>query len=748
MSTTWLERLQADHGHRPRLYFTIQGIPDVFQEDVEDVPTALEASTRPRRKLIAQGGIKGPSPARLNREARRVEGGTLTLELMDDEDGTLAALFAPRRYRTTYVEADVAVADTGVDVKATTAISEGGHVYIGAETMKVNAKSSSALTNVTRGMYGSVATKHFGAAENGAAVFLSPPSWKGRRVYLTSYFLNDDGTTTADLSRSEGVFRIEHAPKQTGTRTWTIQCSELTDELYQKKIGRGLREVSIDPVNPTPSATDPGGWDIACSIEAAQQFALGDRATQVVMTNENGAYLCRELSDVDSLSISVTGPQLVTRIQNGGEGATVLTTLKHVAVIEDNWAQIILMLMCSRLGDGTNGGGFDALPGTERAHFAAPFFQMGAGIDAAEIDLAAFAAAGQDVMGSFVLDGEMSLGDAIFEFCLHTNSALYVTRAGLFSVRRLSVEANDAVMDVDESVILVDSKATVEYDEEAIKPRLDLLCNYDPLTGEYAGAVKTFDVELGDRYPGDDGELAISSRTIVIDGLPLGKSRIEGGEQAIARPTSTLGTVETMLRTIQVTNGRGRVFVGASTWHLDLLQLELGDLVSLGLEEPNLEGATSISQLARVIEIGVDWDRAEVQATFELVDQVYAIAPACLITSRSGGTLTLTTGTIEAGPDAATPGRMFAIGATVQTWDISAGTKETGVVVAVTDTTVEINPAPTLVVQAGIDLLRYGPQDDNAATPANDDGFDGLAFIYMMPDEENAAIVVEVTRLR
>src|SRR5574337_602391 len=116
MSSTWATRLANDDGHDLRLYFTIQGIANVFQEDSTDVPTTLEASTRPRTKLVQS--IE-QSETRLNLATRRIEGGSLTIRLTDDDSGTLAALFAPRSYRKGYCTANHSKAVTTLTVKST-----------------------------------------------------------------------------------------------------------------------------------------------------------------------------------------------------------------------------------------------------------------------------------------------------------------------------------------------------------------------------------------------------------------------------------------------------------------------------------------------------------------------------------------------------------------------------------------------------------------------------------------------------
>lgn len=747
MSTTWLSRLTSSHGHRPRLYFTIQGIPHVFQEDSVDVPTALESSLRPRTKLVTS--IK-QSPRKLPMATRLVEGGTLMLELMDDDEGTLKALFTPRRYRSTYVETTCNIGDTSVDVKATTQFAVGSYAYIGVETMRIDGVTASAFSSVARAQFNSREQKHLGALENGADVFTSPPSWKGRRVYLTSYFKNDDGSTTSDLSRSEGVFVIEKAPKHVGDGKWVIQCSDLSDEFYRRPIGAGLREMQLDM--PRVLAFDGANHTLDVGDAAVDQFVVGVQRTQVLMRDEIDQSMCFDLLDVDGSVLEMSVAQHVS--VESLNGPHPIKSVRHIAILKDMPAQIALQVLISKLGNQAVDS-FDQLPGGARTIEYGPSWRMGAGISQDEVDTAAFLRVGsQSGAFSFVVDGETTVADFLFDFCLHCNCVAYVTREGQLSVRAIASEANDATVDVDHDMLLPRAKLSTEYDEDVIKTRVSFECNYDPITTEFAGVVNFIDGKLMDRYPGEGETLRLSSKTIVVAGYPTGKRSTAYGLQSLSRPTMTLEALEGIMRPIMVSQGRGRAFV-SSEWHLDVMQLELGDLANLTVAAPDLEGADVGEgvggHLARLVEIGPEWDGPFAVATFELLDKPYVIAPACPIESAAGEVLTLSTGSLEA-YEPATPGQMFADGSAVQVYDASTGTIDDRTVVSHTDTTVTLNAAPSFVIatptQTTADMLRAAPQDDADAELTNDDGFDGLDFLYQMPDDENASTVVEVTRWR
>lgn len=740
MSASWLSRLTNTHGHRLRLYFTIQGIPNVFQEDEEDVPAVLEDEARPRTKLVQK---IHPATTKLVMAERRVEGGTLTIELMDDEAGTLTALFAPRAYRSTYVRADCDDNAATVHVKSEDEfVDEPGAVYVDGETIAYESRDADSLFDCERGAYGSTATGHFGSSEQGAAVYRAPSSWKGRRVYLHSYFLNDDGTTTAALERVEGTFRIEKAPRQDDDGQWVITCTELGNEIYKKKIGRGLREMEIEPTH-THDSPSPDDDERVLSVGlAVKQFAMGDATTQVVLKSDEGNFACVALIGVDETDAEITINPQASLVDPVAAPWHFTTAVRHIAILEDTWASIALQVLISKLGD-FGGGGFDRLPGTEPETFAGPSFQMGAGIPETEIDIASFQAAGDLIKGRYVIDSEHTVADFLFEFCLATNSVPYFTRGGLLAARPISSQSNDTAMSVNATHLHEGSRAVVEYDEEDIAPRADIECNYDVLTQEYCARINTYDETLAKKYPGDEKTLLLRSKSIIVEEYPLGKNRVPGGIQevrpsiGVARP---LVAVETDMRVIQVTSGRGRARV-SGRWHLDLLQLEIGDLVNLAISAPNLEGADSISQLARLVEIGPDFDDNAVDATFELIDQVFVFAPACLIESVDGAVLTLKTGTLEA-YEPSTPGQMFGDNFAVQVWDISAGTYVQRRVLSHTDTTVTLDSAPGFGIEDGVDLLRMDAQT-LPSDGINQDAFRDTDFAYQMHRQENSLITID-----
>lgn len=748
MTTTWATRLVAEHGQDLRLYFTIQGVPHVFQEDSEDVPTSLEHNLRPRCQVIEN--ISFPT-SKLNLTTRRMEGGSLVITLQDDDDDTLATLFSPRRRRSAYLTADLATGDTTVNVTSTSQFSSSLVAYIDAETVIFTGTTGTTFTTCTRGAYDSIAQSHFGDTERGSGVYTQPPQWKGRRVYLTSYFVDPDGSTTSDLARTEGIYTIEAPPRSMGGGKWELRCAELSDEMYSKKIGLGLKEVEVGPEARLAQVPTTNRLLIELGEENTPSFHVGDYTTQVIVRTTDDEALCRDLVEVDTTLFTMTldtEEYAIPAVGLGGAAtfglAGQVKSLRQVAILRDSPSQIALMLLTSRVGDAANGT-YDVLPGRARTIEGGPEWRMGAGILAAEVDSGAFLSVGKSTADwSYVVDSESTVGDFLFEFCLHTNSVAYVTRAGQLSVMTLAESSNASAMTIDSSLIVDEEPLQVEYDEDAISPHIALRCNYDPLTKQYVGEVTMHDTELSARYPNTDDALDLSSKSIVIAGRPIGTVRVHGGLQGIARPTVPQDAVAAKLRRIQVSEGRGRGYV-SGRFHLPVMALGLGSVVELTATVPDLEGNTAVAtKLARVIELGPRWDECEADMKLQLLDKLYVIAPGVRIASAAGAVLTLVSNGFEA---QGSGGAYFADGMPVQVWDVSGATKVSRTVLSTTLTTVTLSSAPGFVVENDVDFIR--PDNASLATTNEDlNGFDGFDFTYQIRNDENDPAVPFVSRWR
>ncbi len=751
MSSTFTGRLTGDEGRKLVRYVTIQGLPHLFTTGQAAPPAAVQSDIATRIVMRTVCSIKR-AKKKIDPEKLRMVGGSLEVILNDDAAGTLTALFAHRSRRSSFLITDVDTATASLDVDDSSPFPNNATIYVGGESVVVDTTPDPTVIDLFgRGAWGSEAQPHFGDAENGAGVFLTPPSWKGRRVTLRGYFLNDDGGSTADLAQTLDTFRLEAAPEFIGNGQWKLTCSHLSDEFAVRKIGTGLKEVTPTHglVRFDLTLTDAAAY---IEVESVEQFVVGDFTTYVRAEFDDGSVRIWPLLSVDDALLRIYidfGGNLV----EGSPGHVNMTikSVRHIALLLDtDIGRNAAMVLTSRLGTAANGA-LDELPGFKRTTFGGDEWRFGAGILAAEVDVDAFrdVGAGAPIPWSYVIDEEMPLADFLFDFCLATGSFWYVTAAGLLSVKRLAEERVDAVMNVDNGMVI--GKASVSYAEEGIYPRVLLTCNYDAAARDFEGDVTLLDPELADRYPTDDSRLEIETRGIVTMGI---NRRIPGGGAAgtLKRPPALLGDVELLLRRIQAASGRGPAFV-SFRGRLPTLQLDLGDIVLLSLDhEPDLEGnATITNRTARVIEYGPDDEKGSVTLVLAILDTLFHVAPASVIASTSNGVgaaaLTLDLQTTGPEVSSVTPGRMFGDGWVVRIFDISAGVFFDRQIFTHTDTSLTLTVAVGFVVEAGVDFVSLQPQDANhGVTIESDNGFIPDEFLYTM--ERDLQDADPVTRWR
>jgi hypothetical protein len=746
MSSTWATRLANGDGSRLRFYITIQGIPYVFQTSSTALPSSVLSSTYTRFKgldIPQQGG------SRLDLPQRRMIGGSLSFSLTEDGSGTLAALFSPRVRRTTFVNGDASASTATIAVQSTASLPSAGTVYIGAETITHTSVGvgPTRLAGCTRGAFNSKAQPHKGDALSGAAVYESPPWWFGRRVYLYGYFENLDGTTSADLDSQLGTFSIEENPRYDADRnTWSINCSELIDEHFAKTLGKGLRSVTIE--ESPPPLLDHQGSTINLPLDtgsaALDRFVLGDTGstTYALCGMSQGGYTMFRLNAVNADSIDL---EVGNRIRRPTRGLTVVD-VKHVALLEDTPAQCFLWAACSRLGDGTNGS-FDVLPGRHRDFFAEDDWQFGAGIESTEVDSAAIASVGAIARPfCYPIFSEHAFSSLIREFAIVTGTFAYVTRAGKLSFKRIDADAASAFT-VNDSTIVPATRPSIEFDEENIHPTVDLSANHDPIEDEFKLRIVLNDVELHERYANRVEPFSVEMRSLHVTVNPvLSLDSANGNTISVEWPYNSQpavfdgvesverSQVEHLLREEQMADGRGRAIVTAT--------VNIGDPVTLSVDLPDLEGATSItSRRALVVGRQPNFRDATVELQMMLLEaKVWRIAPACIIQSEAGAVLTLraNSATFPEGSDSGNA-NMFPVGCSVRCWDVSAATSQTRTVDAVSGALLTLSSALTFGggVESDVDFVTL---DTQAAAGANsNNGYDVRDFAYQMPTDETTS---------
>lgn len=763
MSATFASRLTGSDGRDLRMAIVIQGVPYVFQQGLTSLPDAVVAlagygdgSGHTRLPIV---GKVEQAAKDLDLQQRRMIGGSLTVELQDDDAGTLLGLFSPRKRRVAFVvvNATTPPTDSLLKVSSAAGIVVGSTIYVGGESFVVVGKDTVPNPDeveVSPGgaAFGSEGQLHFGTTDQGASVFTSPPSWTGRRVKLIGYFEKEDGTTTADLAMVLDTFRLEEAPKFTGEEGWQLQCSHLSDEFAKRKLGTGLRDVQAgDYDDGALTFTIFGGADrfvvggvptwVRIRGQSASSIVTVDASIGAVMvTQGRDTAMITELVSVASLVITVRGQNLV----EGGIPVLRPTDLRHIAILDGVPAgTAILYALLSRLGAGANHATYDKLPGKTRTGVADNGWSFGAGIRGVEVDTAAFEAIGNEaVQWSFVIDDEFDVEEVLRDFCVATGSFWLVDRDGLLTVKRLSEERLASSLTINDDVII--GEPTVEFVEQDIAPRVRLTCNWDTVSEKFLAVVNMVDSELADRYPDHHERLELESR-----GLVVGVGPAPGTH---TRPSITVGQAEVMLRTLQKQGDRGRILVSCSC-HLDAILLDLGDVVTVTVDVPDLEGILITGRTGRVLSVGTKTDEGIVDVTFELFEPLLAIAPAAVITGTSGG---LAKVVLEASLDgSATPARMFAAGWFAEQRN-SAGVyvDDFTILSIVSDTVVELDHNPVLTAGDFLCSIEQANADNSAAV--NTDGLGLRDFTYQMPSSEadviagstSSGIANEVTRWR
>lgn len=760
MSSTFAARLAAGDVQRLQFYITIQGVPDVFQTSPVSLPSTIEPAARPRRKTLytpRQGG------SRLDLDRRRMVGGSLSFEIAEDDSGTLAALFASRKFRATWISADISKTATTVTVGSTAGMTSSGAAYCGGETFTYTGTTATTLTGVTRGVYRSAAQTHFGSTLlNGEAVFTSPPTWFGRRVYLYAYFENPDGSTSANLTQQVGTFSIEAAPTYGGRGTWQVSCSELSDEIGKKIVGQGLKKYTLK----SREYIGIGGTgNLNLEDGALSLFAVGSDDTYLLRTcgDANASFERITAVNASSLTLDTT----ITYASADNPMGAACDTVQHVAIVTGSPALIAAKLAMSVLGNNGNGGQ-DVLPGREHDDPSENEWFFGARIPSSEVNVPSLVQFTDDPVWRYTVAEPHPLEEALFDLCFVLRGFWFVDRLGVLRLRRIEPSEN-SVGTFDSSNIDPRSPPLVELDESGIFPRASVQTNYNPVTGKFDAIFNYEDPELCRTYPNIAQVYEFKSRVIRV--FTSGFQAVETA-QTWANGDPYLRTAESafwihggmhfldvmtheqagamIVEAVHRVARRPRAIITLAT-NLSQLNVEIGDVVTVTAAVPDLEGRSSLTA-RRAMVVGKEprWDSGTIEWRLSLLaDTVVRIAPGVIIQSASTSTLTLRVRS-SSFPEAAdaTPGRMFAVGQTVRLFDESAGTTETRTVSSVTDTTITLNSAPSFSVQNDVDYVVAGDQLATGATQnTNASGYSEDDYAYQIPNDEQADATKPPTRL-
>jgi hypothetical protein len=733
-------------GQRIGFVVTIEGWPYALWSAGNGF--ALAGGQVPLYGILDEDGIQ-ESPTSLDFGQRMQVGGGLALRLRDHAL-QLQPLIAPRRQRITYLAGAITRTATSIPVKNAAALPSSGVVFIGGETITYGGKSGNTLTSAVRGAYGSEARAANGGSQAGRAVYTTPPVWSGRRLTLQGYLLDGYEQPIPGTLTNLGVFRLEGAPREVGDGTWELQAGHLLSELAGLKLGRGLRWYDTDGIMIWETASGQGLWRLRLGFDPLP-FTLGDAPIYAhAVLRLRGAWdgiepaTVLRVFDLPLLDdLRMYEQPLTTRNgqqyrlediinESALQGGVIAEAIKPISVLAGGPAYLLtLHALCSRYGDGDNGT-FDVLPGAPSATFGAPTFQVGAGLRAAEVDAASFAAVSDVVRPgwSWVIDEETPAVDLLRDFLRAADAFVSYSLDGKLTARKMSRDRRSIVATLTRDDF-VDGIVETEYREDLISPRVRLVVSYDPLTEQDRAKIEIAEEELVELYPHQQEQLVIRDRSMVLS--PVN----DAPPGALIRPTVPLEEAATLLRREQGAYRRGRLVVSGvlpPRW----CELDLGEHVQLALPSvPDYQGGTLTSARGRIVGRGPQWQAGGlVSVQIEVLPADFYLAPSAIVASVSGsGPWDVTLQTTDDGTGTATPGRLWRVGDRVAIDAFSASTTTVFDVFGVTDTVIGVSgqTAPTV----GHVVMLFDHAQAGAGLSA--DGFGRDQFAYLQGDDEGAS---------
>ena len=737
-------RLTGDGSRRMRFYFHVQGVPHVWQTSDVSLSSDLLSSTYTRHKTILDLALGEDS---LDLERRRMVGGSLTAKVLDD-DGTLAALFAPRARRRTWITANASASATTISVDDTEKITtaSAGTLYAGGETVTFTGKTgTTAFTGCTRGAFGSTARAIKGGAVDGDAVFDVPPAWSGRRVYLYAYDEDNSNTLKESLGgvrRLVGTFRLEEAPAFVGGNSWELRCSTLADELAARRAYSGLRPVTEIgnggyPVwNGYASDAETAYYAIS-EADRTGVFVGGNRTTQALARFSDGWAGVFDVIDHDTTGQVGFAPQtnLVRREPGTAWWNTdTADSIEHIAVLNGAASYVLLAVLISRLGDGAMHVTYDVLPGLDRADAGGEAWRMGAGIDPDEIDVTGLRELVAGRRWAWALCREVTVEDLLRDFCLTFDLVWLVDNSGALTFRSIAVQSQGgSVVTIDDDVVV--GEPVIGVDEMGVVSRITVKADYNPLADEFMSTVNAYDQQIDTRYADRQDNKTVESRYLSVADDRY-RQVFRGTPAILYHERSNIRDIGHRLRRLFVADGRPRAYVDVTCTIDVLLTATLGSIVDVDLDVPDMQGNATTTGIARIVSRTYDLRGGTVQLRLQVEEKTRLVAPSCIVSSVGGGggnVLTLSSD-FCGGSDASD---FFFVGCYVDVYDVSAQSiGDNREVTAVSGMTITLDAAPGFTVQAGVDFITWNSQEVNTGLGPNANGYDEDDYIYQMPDDE------------
>lgn len=713
---------------------------------------------------IVPGGISF-GETRLDLTALRQVGSTITIEVAD-VDGSLATLFAIRTRRSTWVTSTtVSKTATTINVANASGLPSSGTVYINGETITYTGKTSTSITGCTRGAHGSTAQKHYGSTLAGPDVYLVPSAWRGRRAAFKATYVDADGIYSATNNiETLMTLRFTEPPQYVGQGRWRLSLEEIgaafaETQLYfgqrplRPKYGFAFGAITVgNPLSPL------FGSETSERNLLVNSTGTNAAATYVLVTKTNGATL-HQITDYPNVKFSWDAklampannwnPPIADPTYGPIGHETEHRGWQHVCVLNGNPARIVLTLLLSKLGDGTNSTTYDVLPGKERNELGEESWRMGAGFDASTIDITAFEAfLTSEKTWSFMLKEQMSVGDLLIEFCRTEGCFWYVDKNGKLTVKRLSevngVSSTQTLSVLTEDIIEITRDTELEIDQQNVANSFLVKANFDPFTNNFRFQQLVVDWSLIDQFADSTGVLEWNSKFLYLMPQLMSADSAEkytfGGFSAM--PVEVL---QRMARRVQKATTRPRVYAKMRVaWSKS--GLTVGDVIKVTDSRlPSLNALAGVSPTFSeqpCLIVGKEYDAELPIVTFRLMllDPGYFIAPFAKVASYNAGTKEITLDTTDVAMGTSTPGNHFAVGWDIYIFAVSAAPNavDNNLIIAQSGTTLTLTYPPSFTPAAGDIIVPVG--ENYAGILASTAGFKPIDFAYQIDDVETEVI--------
>ena len=179
-------------------------------------------------------------------ETASITDGSVTVEHLRfsvlDPAGAATALLSIRDARpSAFLTADIAAADTSLSLASSAVFASSGIAAIGAETVTYSGKTSTTLTGLARGKYGSRGRAHLSPVSHRPLVtYGGGRHWQGRTASVWLCGLSADGTT---LSRPTLIYLGTvgaGVALTSGLTRWSVPLDHVTTTLARKIASQGV----------------------------------------------------------------------------------------------------------------------------------------------------------------------------------------------------------------------------------------------------------------------------------------------------------------------------------------------------------------------------------------------------------------------------------------------------------------------------------------------------------------------------